>query len=69
MLHRQADVCGGSHPQEVGIFQEVDSGSKITTETVMHRIMDQHEVYTKRNSVRSVIEDTYKEQKKYVTEQ
>ena len=69
MLHRQADLCGGSYPQEVGIFQEVDSGSKITTETIMDRIMDQHEVYTKRNSVRSVMEDNYKEKKEYVAEQ
>jgi ethanolamine-phosphate cytidylyltransferase len=57
-----------THAQEVGVFEEVESGSTITTETVIERILSQQEAYTKRNATRSVMEDKYRESKEYVTE-
>jgi len=58
-----------TYAQEAGIFEEIESGSTITTETVVERILTQQEAYTKRNATRSVMEDKYREGKEYVAEQ
>ena len=58
-----------AYPAEKGILRYIESGSTITTENVVERIIQSRQVYEARNATRAPMEAKYKENKEYVAEQ
>jgi ethanolamine-phosphate cytidylyltransferase len=54
-------------PKSMGIFRLLESPKNITTSSVAHRIMANHEAYMKRNAKKAESEKKYYAEKKYVT--
>jgi len=55
-------------PKERGIFQAVETKLKITTETVVERILTHHQRFTERNLQRAKKEQQYIETKQFIAE-
>ncbi|KAK1367473.1 Ethanolamine-phosphate cytidylyltransferase [Heracleum sosnowskyi] len=54
-------------PKSMGIFRMIESPKDITTTTVAQRIVDNHEIYQKRNAKKEASEKKYYAQKTYIS--
>jgi ethanolamine-phosphate cytidylyltransferase len=54
-------------PRSMGIFKQLVSPKDITTTSIAHRIIANHEIYVKRNAKKEASEKKYYAEKKYVS--